>query len=226
VLSGAHDILFQLIGKLFVGIAAGSAQMTTSVYMIEISPNRIRGGLATFQGVWGGICGVACSAMLQVANKRYPLLYKLPIYVCWGLSAVMICCITFVPESPWVYARWGNKEAALKSMARLYANVDGYDYEEEWGIIIRTLAHEKEVLSQQGATPLKDLFVGHNLKRTLLLVGLFFAQIWGGLSMISTYGTCELIDLRRSTTEIALKRLLQISSLSPVCLIPSSQVLS
>ena len=37
-----------LLGKLFVGIAAGTAQMTTGPYMVEISPNRIRGGINTF----------------------------------------------------------------------------------------------------------------------------------------------------------------------------------
>ena len=180
-----------LLGKLFVGVAAGTAQLTTAPYAVEVAPNRIRGGLATFQGVWSGLIGIVFSAMMYITNLKYPYFYKLPIYVLWGLSGMMLAFIVFVPESPWTYARRGDREKAQKVMKRLYGNIEGYDYEEEWLIILRTLEHEKEVMREQGATKWKDLFIGMNGKRTVLLVGYWFAQIWGGLSMIGTYGTCK-----------------------------------
>ena len=140
--------------------------------------------------VWGSISGIICSAMLQVANKKYPTFYKLPIYVCWGLSGLMLAAILIVPESPWFYARHDNKEGAMKSMKRLYGNIPGFDPEEEYGIILRTLEHERFELVQAGATKYKDIFIGQNRLRTTIVTVLFTAQLLGGLAMISTYSTC------------------------------------
>ena len=141
--------------------------------------------------VWTSISGIICSAMLQVANKRYPDFYLLPVYVCWGLSGLMIIAIFIVPESPWYHARRGNKEAAMNSMRKLYGNIEGYDLEEEYGIILRTLEHEKWELEHANATQYKDIFLGRNRLRTTIVTVLFTAQLLGGLAMISTYSTCE-----------------------------------
>ena len=180
-----------MVGKWFVGIAAGSQQMTTGPYLVEIAPNRIRGGLSTFTGLWSGVCNIICSLLLQVCNERYPTFYLLPVYVLWGVAVLMLGSIIVLPESPWVYGRRGEKEQAFKAMKKLYGNIKDYDYEEEWNIICRTLEHERMKLEADGATSYGDLFAGPNRRRTLILVGFYFAQIWGGLSMISTYGTCK-----------------------------------
>ena len=150
--------------------------------------------------------------MLQVANKRYPDFYLLPVYVCWGLSALMLAAVLVVPESPWYHARHGQKEAAFKSMKRLYGNVNGYDYEEvracrlktydaliwrqEYGIIQRTLEHEKMELETSGTTRYKDIFSGRNKQRTMIITVFFTAELLGGLAMISTYSTCEFVRMR------------------------------
>jgi hypothetical protein len=50
-------------------------------------------------------------------------------------------------------------------MKRLYGNVEGYDYEEEYGIILRTIAHEKELLAESKAQSWTHVFRGLNGKR-------------------------------------------------------------
>lgn len=46
-------------------------------------------------------------------------------------------------------------------MKQLYGGVQGFDFEEEYGIIARTIAHEKEVL--QEAPSYRHVFKGLNL---------------------------------------------------------------
>ena len=78
--------------------------------------------------------------MLQVCATRYPDNYKLPIWVLWGLAGLMLVCIVVVPETPWFYARRGDKTNGMKVLHRLYSNIKGYNFEEEWGIMIRKAA--------------------------------------------------------------------------------------
>ncbi len=65
----------------------------------------------------------------------------------WAPIGIMLICWAFVPESPWWLAREGNKEGTLKALRQLYGNVKGYEYEEEYQIIARTIGHEAEVAS-------------------------------------------------------------------------------
>ena len=61
----------------------------------------------------------------------------------------MIIFWVFVPESPWFHARRGNKEKALKTMRQLYGGIKDFDFEEEYGIIARTIEHERQVLDEK-----------------------------------------------------------------------------
>jgi SP family general alpha glucoside:H+ symporter-like MFS transporter len=101
----------------------------------------------------------------------------------------MILCWAFIPESPWFHARRGNKEAAMKSLKQLYGNVEGYDFEEEYSIIARTIEHENVMLEHKPRY--RDVFRGNNLKRTLTVMLLAACGQLGGLAVISTYSTCE-----------------------------------
>jgi MFS transporter, SP family, general alpha glucoside:H+ symporter len=115
---------------------------------MEICPNRIRGGMVTFQAVWSNIGGIIVSVMMQQLNKKHPDNYLLAMRILWAPIGLMILFWVIVPESPWFHARHGNKDKALKSMRQLYGGIEGYDYEEEYGIIERTITHERDVLQE------------------------------------------------------------------------------
>lgn len=74
----------------------------------------------------------------------------------------LIVSYIVLPETPWFYGRKENKEKAFKSMRRLYHNIPEYDYEEEWGVIVRTIAHEKEELAKAKQRDWKEIFTGLN----------------------------------------------------------------
>ena len=99
--------------------------------------------------------------MMQQLNKKHPENYLLPLRILWAPVGLMIIFWAIVPESPWFHARHGNKEKAMKAMKQLYGNVQGYDFEEEYGIIERTIAHERGLL--QEAPSIRHVFQGLNL---------------------------------------------------------------
>jgi hypothetical protein len=99
--------------------------------------------------------------MMQQLNQKHPDNYLLAMRVIWAPVGLMIIFWMFIPESPWFHARHGNKEKALKCMGQLYGGVKGYDIEEEYGIIARTIAHERAVL--QDKPRYVDVFKGLNL---------------------------------------------------------------
>ncbi|PON23295.1 hypothetical protein TGAM01_v207822 [Trichoderma gamsii] len=175
------------VAKLCNGAGIGVLQITCQVYVMEICPNKIRGGLVTFQAVWSNIGGIIVSVMMQQLNKKHPDNYLLAMRIIWAPVALMIVCWIFIPESPWFYARHDNKEKAIKSLKQLYGGVEGFDFEEEYGIIVRTIAHEREVL--QEAPSYRHVFKGLNLKRAFIVVILSVSQQFAGLAIINTYST-------------------------------------
>ncbi|KAH7356508.1 general substrate transporter [Rhexocercosporidium sp. MPI-PUGE-AT-0058] len=175
------------LAKLCNGAGIGVLQITCQVYIMEICPNRIRGGMVTFQAVWSNIGGIVCSVMMQQLNQKHPDNYLLAMRILWAPIGSMIIFWIFVPESPWFYARRGNKEKAMKSLGQLYGGVEDYDFEEEYGIIARTIEHEKAQLEDE--PKFVHIFKGLNLKRTLTVMILAISQQLAGLAIISTYST-------------------------------------
>jgi SP family general alpha glucoside:H+ symporter-like MFS transporter len=172
------------------------------------------------------IGAIIVSVMMQQLNEKHPDNYLLAMRILWAPIGFMLLCWAFIPESPWFHARRGNKDAAMKSLKQLFGGVEGYDCEEEYGIITRTIEHENEMLSNQPSY--RDVFKGLNLvssprsrtkahrtqRRTLTVMILAVCQQLAGLSIISTYSTCTSRQQRTVTNG-------QTSSRSPACPTPS-----
>jgi hypothetical protein len=105
--------------------------------------------------------------MMQQLNQTHPDNYLLSMRILWAPIGLMIICWVFVPESPWFHARHGNKEKAMKCMKQLYGGVKGYDFEEEYGIIARTIEHERGMLEDMPSYI--QIFKGLNLVSASML---------------------------------------------------------
>lgn len=178
-----------LIAKLVVGMSVGVSQVVVTPYVTEIAPVRCRGAMIAIGMVWQSIGSITCSVMMTMVNRNHPDFWLLPIYIEYGLIAVMLGCYVCLPETPWYYGRRENREGCFKSMKRLYGNVDGYDYEEEYGIILRTIAHEKEMLAEAKTQSWTQVFRGLNGKRMFILLVMCTGQQVGGNALISVYST-------------------------------------
>ncbi|KAH8677975.1 general substrate transporter [Xylariales sp. PMI_506] len=187
-LNSAKTPLAWAVAKLCQGAGVGVLQVTCQVYVMEICPNKIRGGLVTFSAVWGHIGGIICSVIMQQLNQLYPNDYLFAVRILWVPIGLTIFFWSFVPESPWFYARHGDKDKAMQSMIKLYGGVEGYDFEEEYGIIVRTIKHERKKLHDQQPS-YAHVFDGVNLQRTLTVMLLGVASQLAGLSIIGTYST-------------------------------------
>ncbi|CAH0045348.1 unnamed protein product [Clonostachys solani] len=175
------------LGKLCNGAGVGILQVTCQIYVMEICPNKIRGGMITFQAVWSNIGNITCNVMMQELNKRHPLNYTLPLRILIAPVVLMMFFWAFVPESPWHHTRRGNKEKAMKSLRQLYGGVEGYDFEQEYDIIAKTIQHEKEFMEEEPG--FLHVFKGVNLKRTLTVMLLSVCSQFGGLSVVLSYST-------------------------------------
>lgn len=110
--------------------------------------------------------------MMQQLNEKHPDNYLLAMRLLWAPIGLMIVCWIFVPESPWFHARRGHKEKAMRSMRQLYGGIEDFDFEEEFGIIERTIQHESEQLNEQPRVI--DVFKGLNLVRAS--VSIYFCR--------------------------------------------------
>lgn len=99
--------------------------------------------------------------MMQQLNQKHPDDYLLAMRVLFAPIGLMIVFWAVIPESPWWLVRKGRREQAMKSLKRLYGNIEEYDFEEEYGIIERTIAHEHAMLNNQPR--FIDVFKGLNL---------------------------------------------------------------
>ncbi|CAH0004304.1 unnamed protein product [Clonostachys byssicola] len=175
------------LGKLCNGAGVGILQVTCQIYVMEICPNKIRGGMITFQAVWSNIGNITCNVMMQELNRRWPLNYTLPLRILIAPVVLMMFFWAFVPESPWHHTRRGNKEKAMKSLRQLYGGVEGYDFEQEYDIIAKTIQHEREFMAEEPG--FLHVFKGVNLKRTLTVMLLSVCSQFGGLSVVLSYST-------------------------------------
>ncbi|GFZ46551.1 hypothetical protein JCM24511_03771 [Saitozyma sp. JCM 24511] len=186
----------QLVGKLIMGMAIGTLQVTVYPYTAECVPRigdddresmvRLVLNVAHTRYAIGGI---TASVMMTMTARRQPFYWQLPVYVEMGLVGLMGICFILIPETPWYHGRRGNKEGCFKSMRRLFGNVDDYNQEEEWGIISRSVEHERELLEQTSAVSWSSIFRGTNGKRMFILLLVCTGQQVGGNALMSTYST-------------------------------------
>lgn len=176
-----------LVGQIFNGASIGIIGVIVAPYGMEICPTRIRGLVLSAAIFWGAIATLLASVMMNELTKRFPLNWHLPIYATWGPVGFMLLCFIVVPESPWFYARHGNKEKAIKALQKLYSGVEGYDYEEEYSIILRTVEHERAQLRANKASGWNDLWKGTNGKRTMSAVIISLSVQLGGFPLLYSF---------------------------------------
>lgn len=170
-------------------MGTGIVTIVAGPYGMEVCATRIRGIVLAAAIFWGALATLMASIMMNFLTKKDPLNWHLPVYATWAPVGVMCLCFLVVPESPWFYARRGNKEKAFKCLKRLYGNIEGYNYEEEYGIIVKTIEHERETLKRNKASAWTDLFKGTNGKRTFAAAVIAASLQLGGFPILYTYAT-------------------------------------
>lgn len=105
----------------------------------------------------------------------------------WFWPVLLIPLIFFAPESPWWLVRAGRKDEARQVLERLVSprNVN-YDLDKNVDLMVVTTEHERRIQSE---TTYIACFKGVNLRRTLIVLGIYSIQTFNGnpLRGYSTY---------------------------------------
>ncbi|PTU21293.1 hypothetical protein P175DRAFT_0434764 [Aspergillus ochraceoroseus IBT 24754] len=107
-------------GRFLMGF--GSALLSSSQYMGEISPVHLRGIMVGFFGACFQIGSLAMTAaLIGISNLEGNLAWRLPCYLNMVFPAlVCIGIYTLCPESPRYYVMRGNREAAKRVVAKYH----------------------------------------------------------------------------------------------------------
>ncbi|CAH0057654.1 unnamed protein product [Clonostachys solani] len=176
-----------MVGRLINAFSMGIEANCVPMYMAELAPASIRGGLVNFYQSWLYI-GAALAAITVYASSitlTGTWSYRTAIVAQIGPPCMLLAAIWFIPESPrWLLGK-GRKEEAMKALA--YMRAGGATEEEvatELNLIDLAMQEERE---NNLATSYADCFKGTNLRRTIIAIGVQVLQQAQGNSFTTTY---------------------------------------
>lgn len=173
-----------LAGKLVNGIALGMFLVTACAYCSESSPVAIRGlttALVNFFVVIGQLLG---NCLIKAFGDRSDTFaYRIPFAFQWFFPLILFSGVWFCPESPYWYVQRGRIEDAKKSLQKFQigGNVDQWLYE-----IQETVRMEEESANSAGYI---DCFRGTDLRRTLIIFGVWTINSFSGVNFVLSYST-------------------------------------
>lgn len=117
----AENVTWLVTGRIFIGIAIGFSSMITPLYVSEISPYKIRGGLVSLNQLAITV-GILLSYIVgyyfsDTGNWRYMLGFAAIPSIVFGVGML------FLPESPrWLYIK-GKKEKAYQILESIHGEI-------------------------------------------------------------------------------------------------------
>ncbi|KAI8312025.1 MFS transporter fmqE [Colletotrichum sp. SAR11_59] len=177
-----------LVGKLLAGIGVGYLQSTLPIYIAEVAPVRIRGGLLMCYSFWWTVGTFCAHVALQSLNKADAYNYLKPIYTQWAQIGLMLLIFVFLPESPAWCVTSGHEERAKKGLVWLNRGVEGFNLEQRYQALLMTLEHERAVAAAQRREKWHAIFRGTDGIRTQHYIGMTAsgAAGWGFIGEISS----------------------------------------
>ncbi|EXL78318.1 hypothetical protein FOPG_07490 [Fusarium oxysporum f. sp. conglutinans race 2 54008] len=178
-----------LVAKLFSGMGVGMLQSTMPLYLSEISPTQLRGFFINAYSFWFVLGQLFASVALNRLKANDPLDFRTPIYTQWAMIGCILVAFLLIPESPWWLASKGKVEQASQVLNRCFANVEGYDIDQQIEIMTSTLAVERQQAEQNSELGPWAVFKGRNLIRFIISGWPKITQQFVGLAVFNTYAT-------------------------------------
>ncbi|KAL4794588.1 general substrate transporter [Aspergillus venezuelensis] len=184
----APDMKVFMGGRFFMGF--GSALLSSSQYMAEISPVHLRGLLVGIFGACfqvGSLCMTA--AMIGIANLEGNLQWRLPLYLNMIFPALVCLGIyTVCPESPRYYVMRGRQDKAKQIIAK-YHTTSGEVNQPIVNILISQMeaSIENDRAGHQKFWDYSVFFTRTVRYRLMVLVTYSLFQSWNGGAIITYY---------------------------------------
>ncbi|XP_063726260.1 solute carrier family 2, facilitated glucose transporter member 1-like [Symsagittifera roscoffensis] len=172
-----------IAGRVINGFKDGAACVVCPMYLSEIAPNKIRGGIGLmFQlaVVFGTLLAslLGCEICLGTEN-RWPFLFD----VLLGFGCLQCILLSLCPESPrFILIKQGNAVLCESELRRLRG--DGCDLAAEMHEII----DEDKKLKSEPTRTLKDFFLIRSLRKPLILACFMsLSQQLSGINSMATF---------------------------------------
>jgi SP family sugar:H+ symporter-like MFS transporter len=182
---GSHTTAALYVGRLLLGMSNGFFSTYSGTYMGEISPAYLRGsivGMVIFQASWGSLMGILVGNYTQTDLTR--LSYQLPLAIMYVVPVVLGIGLIFLPDTPRYYVSRGQNDKAANAIRQLR----GIGDEDHIHNLVATMeaAWLAETRMGEGAR-LKDLFLGTDLRRTIISASCGIAQTATGLVFLGAF---------------------------------------
>lgn len=172
-----------LASKTLIAICLGTLQVSAAGYVADVTPLPLRGFATTLCNISYSIGPLVCFIInYSQANNTTKWAYRSMFASQWGLAAVALVLVLFVPESPVYHIIKEQPEKAENCYKKLLGSEDDA---KKQVLVVQTTIKEAEAV-QQGYTYL-DCFKGINRKRTLVAAVPFLFQPFSGVAFTINY---------------------------------------
>ncbi|KAF4499688.1 Major facilitator superfamily domain, general substrate transporter [Fusarium agapanthi] len=179
-----------------------SAGQTIGQVLLQYATERLRrvfrntlaalaGGKALFGHgcCWFVLGQLFASVALKELKANDPLDFRTPIYTQWAMIGCILVALLLIPEFLWWLASKGKVEEASQVLNRSFANVEGYDINQQIEIITSTIALERQQAEQNSELGPWAVFKCRNLIRFIISGWPKITQQFVGLAVFNTYAT-------------------------------------
>ncbi|THX03620.1 putative maltose permease MAL31, partial [Aureobasidium pullulans] len=168
----ANSLPVMFAAQILEGIPWGIFIANAPAYCSEIVPLRLRAPATQMLQMFWAIGSIIVGAVTYRYNKQDGAeAYRIPIALQWLFPTPLAILIFFAPESPWWLVRKGRHEEAARSVERLgkKSQVNSADAVSMMRRVVEMEASAKKPSHL-------ELFKGTDLRRTLIVCGVYAAQ--------------------------------------------------
>ncbi|XP_072960087.1 uncharacterized protein [Typha angustifolia] len=173
----AKDATMLYIGRVLSGYGIGVLSYVVPIFIAEISPKNLRGGLTTLNQLL--ICGGDSVAFIVGTFVTWRSLVLVGLIPC----ILLLVGLFFIPESPRWLAKVGNQkefQAALQSLRGKHADISEEATE---------IQEYTETLHSLPKARIQDLFQRRYINAVIVGVGLMVFQQIGGINGVGFYAS-------------------------------------
>ncbi|XVE77713.1 hypothetical protein DITRI_Ditri13aG0085100 [Diplodiscus trichospermus] len=165
------------VGRVLSGYGIGIFAYVVPIYVAEIAPKDLRGGLATLNQLMIVIGGSV--AFLAGTALTWRLLALTGIIPC----LIQLVGLIFIPESPRWLAKAGHQKQFYDALRRLYGDDDNVSHE------AAEIQDYMQTLEHQPKASMLDLFQRKYMQSVIVGVGLMMFQQFGGVNGVGFYAS-------------------------------------
>jgi sugar porter (SP) family MFS transporter len=176
-----------LIGfRFLLGVSVGTASFVSPLYISEMSPPRVRGGLVSFNQL-AVTTGILLAYVVDFAFKGFPDEWRWMLGVAAVPGTALAIGMLTVPRTPRWLTMHRREDEARDVLERLREGDDEADVDEE-------LRQIEEANEAEGRTRVKDLLSGRLRPLLWVGIGLAVAQQFVGVNTVIYYAPTILAD--------------------------------